>query len=55
MKPTIKFDPLVWRNWEERFIREEEEAYRQMPAEEPTEAIPSMISWARRKHATNSV
>lgn len=30
----------MWANWEERFIREEEEAYRQQPAEEPTEAIP---------------
>ena len=34
------FDPLVWANWEEKFLREEEEAYRDAPAEEPTEAIP---------------
>jgi Helix-turn-helix domain len=38
-KETV-FDPAVWANWQERFLQEEEEAYRNQPAEEPTVDIP---------------
>jgi hypothetical protein len=40
MTHEIKFDPVAWTNWEQRFLREEEEAYRNAPAEEPTKEIP---------------
>jgi hypothetical protein len=39
-KPEIKFDPVVWANWEQRFLEEEEEAYRNAPAEEPAIETP---------------
>ena len=38
-KETV-FDPAVWANWQERFLQEEEEAYRNQPAEEPTVETP---------------
>ena len=41
MPHEIKFDPVAWTNWEQRFLREEEEAYRDQTAEEPTEPIPT--------------
>ena len=41
MVEKAHFDPLVWANWEEKFLREEEEAYRNAPPEEPAEPIPT--------------
>jgi excisionase family DNA binding protein len=32
-----KFDPLVWADWEKKFVEEEIEAYRNATPEEPTE------------------
>lgn len=40
MTKEIKFDPLVWANWVEKFEAEEEENYHDTPAEEPAVAIP---------------
>jgi len=35
----VKFSPLVWADWEERFFREEEENNRIAPDAEPTEPV----------------
>jgi len=31
---------VVWRNWEQRFLEEEEQAYCELQPEEPTEVVP---------------
>ncbi len=41
MAIKIKSDPEVWRDWEKRFLLEEEEVYRQQTLEEPTEPVPA--------------
>jgi hypothetical protein len=33
------FDPVLWANWEERFLAEEAEAHREQQPEEPTEVV----------------
>jgi hypothetical protein len=34
------FNALAWANWEQRFLEEEEQAYREQLPEEPTEVVP---------------
>jgi len=41
MALKIQADSEVWRDWEKRFLLEEEEAYRQQTPAEPTEAVPA--------------
>ena len=38
MAIKVRFDPVVWANWEQRFLEEEE--YRELQPEEPTEVVP---------------
>jgi Helix-turn-helix domain len=35
-----KFNAVLWANWEQRFLEEEEQAYREQEPEEPTELVP---------------
>jgi hypothetical protein len=34
------FNAVLWANWEQRFLDEEEQAYRELEPEEPTELVP---------------
>jgi len=40
MTKEISFDRMVWANWEQRFLEEEEQVYREQTPEEPTQEIP---------------